>query len=120
MWFPTRSLTQTAGRLLRPALVMTGRRSHRLARSLAIDPSLDFNRLMSPQSPGSPAASESPPPARSAHVPVMLREVLQILELAPGLTVVDGTLGGAGHSRAILQRIGPTGRLIAQIGRAHV
>lgn len=71
------------------------------------------NRVMSPHLPGSPASPGSTPVTRSAHVPVLLREVLQVLDLAPGLTVVDGTLGGGGHSRAILQRIGPTGRLIA-------
>lgn len=52
------------------------------------------------------------PIPRTQHVPVLLREVLQVLDLAPGLTVVDGTFGAGGHSRAILQRIGPTGRLI--------
>jgi 16S rRNA (cytosine1402-N4)-methyltransferase len=46
------------------------------------------------------------------HVPVLLREVLQFLHLEPGLTVVDGTVGAAGHSREILRRIGPTGTLI--------
>ena len=80
---------------------------------MAIPPELGSNRLMSPQPPGSPAFPESSPPPRSAHVPVLLREVLQVLELAPDLKVVDGTLGGGGHSKAILQRIGPTGRLIA-------
>ena len=42
----------------------------------------------------------------------MLREVLQGLQLSPGLVVVDGTVGGGGHSRKICERIGPTGRLI--------
>jgi len=42
----------------------------------------------------------------------MLREVLQQLELQPGLTVLDGTVGAGGHSREIAQRIGPTGTLI--------
>jgi 16S rRNA (cytosine1402-N4)-methyltransferase len=49
---------------------------------------------------------------RSVHVPVLLREVLHALELAPGLTVVDGTVGAAGHSREILRRIGPESTLI--------
>lgn len=51
-------------------------------------------------------------PARSVHVPVLLRETLHALELAPGLTVVDGTVGAAGHSREILSRIGPESTLI--------
>lgn len=46
------------------------------------------------------------------HVPVLLREVLQQLDLQPGLTVLDGTVGAGGHSAQILKRIGPTGRLV--------
>ncbi len=42
----------------------------------------------------------------------MLAEVLAHLECAAGQTVVDGTLGGCGHARAILERIIPGGRLI--------
>ncbi|MFT4555654.1 MAG: 16S rRNA (cytosine1402-N4)-methyltransferase [Planctomycetaceae bacterium] len=48
----------------------------------------------------------------SVHVPVMLREVLQQLDLEPGLTVVDGTVGAGGHSRKISEQIGETGVLI--------
>src|SRR5262249_36625239 len=57
-----------------------------------------------------PAASKTTAP--SVHVPVMLREVLRGLELSPGLTVVDGTVGGGGHSKKICEQIGSTGRLI--------
>ncbi|MFO1022655.1 MAG: 16S rRNA (cytosine(1402)-N(4))-methyltransferase RsmH [Planctomycetales bacterium] len=46
------------------------------------------------------------------HIPVLRREVLQALELQPGMSVVDGTVGAGGHSRDILERIGPTGLLI--------
>jgi 16S rRNA (cytosine1402-N4)-methyltransferase len=46
------------------------------------------------------------------HVPVLLNEVLDLLALRPGHVVVDCTLGLGGHSAAMLQRIGPTGRLI--------
>ncbi|MBC7817620.1 MAG: 16S rRNA (cytosine(1402)-N(4))-methyltransferase RsmH [Planctomycetaceae bacterium] len=42
----------------------------------------------------------------------MLRETLQALDLSPGLTVVDGTVGGGGHSRHILPKILPDGVLI--------
>ncbi len=49
---------------------------------------------------------------RAVHVPVLLKEVLQFLQLESGLTVVDGTVGAAGHSREILRRIGPSGTLI--------
>ena len=46
------------------------------------------------------------------HVPVLLREVERALELIPGLIVVDGTVGAAGHSKMIANRIGSEGRLI--------
>ena len=51
-------------------------------------------------------------PQKAVHIPVLLREVLQHLDLQPGLTVVDGTVGAGGHSSQILKRIGPTGRLV--------
>lgn len=47
------------------------------------------------------------------HVPVMLAECLSALNIQPGHTVVDCTLGFGGHSLEILKRVGPTGRLIA-------
>ncbi len=46
------------------------------------------------------------------HRPVLLDEVLQALAPAPGMTVVDCTVGWAGHSAELLTRIGPTGLLI--------
>ncbi len=49
---------------------------------------------------------------RPVHVPVMPREVLQWLQLTPGLTVLDGTVGAGGHSTLIVKSIGVTGRLI--------
>ena len=45
------------------------------------------------------------------HVPVMLREVLACLDPRPGQAFADGTLGGGGHSEAILQAIGENGTL---------
>lgn len=47
------------------------------------------------------------------HVPVLLHEVLEGLAIRPNGVYVDGTFGGGGHSRAILEKLGPTGRLIA-------
>lgn len=47
------------------------------------------------------------------HVPVLLDEVLQALRPAPGMTMVDATLGGGGHSRALAERLAPGGHLVA-------
>lgn len=47
------------------------------------------------------------------HVPVLLDDVLRILNPRPGQTIVDCTLGLGGHSAALLERIGPTGKLIS-------
>lgn len=49
---------------------------------------------------------------QSVHVPVMFREVMHYLQLSEGLTVLDGTVGAAGHSRRILTQIGESGRLL--------
>ncbi len=48
----------------------------------------------------------------SLHKPVMLREALKALNLKPGQTIVDATVGTAGHSLEILKAISPGGRLI--------
>lgn len=47
-----------------------------------------------------------------AHVPVMLDEVMRLLACRAGGCYVDGTLGGGGYARAILQASGPDGRLL--------
>ncbi len=46
------------------------------------------------------------------HTPVMLGEVLEYLNLKPGQTIVDATLGLGGHSSRIVERIGETGVLV--------
>lgn len=46
------------------------------------------------------------------HVPVLLEEVLQFLEVRPGALYVDCTLGGGGHARAIMERSDGRARLI--------
>jgi 16S rRNA (cytosine1402-N4)-methyltransferase len=50
--------------------------------------------------------------SESVHQPVMLAEVLQALNLKPGGTYVDCTVGGGGHSREILRLTAPDGVLI--------
>ena len=45
------------------------------------------------------------------HVPVLLNETVDGLNLHPEGTYVDATFGGGGHSREILRRLGPEGRL---------
>jgi len=47
------------------------------------------------------------------HRAVLLAESLEALALRPDGTYVDGSFGRGGHSRAILERLGPAGRLIA-------
>jgi len=46
------------------------------------------------------------------HIPVMLSEVVEYLNCRPGKIVIDGTIGGTGHTTAILDRIHPNGCLI--------
>lgn len=47
------------------------------------------------------------------HKPVMLTEAVAALNIHSGTCIVDGTFGRGGHSRLILDKIGPTGRLLA-------
>lgn len=49
---------------------------------------------------------------RSAHRPLLLREVLRVLSPRAGDVVVDATLGGGGHAQALLGHGQPGGRLI--------
>lgn len=49
----------------------------------------------------------------SVHVPVLLNEVLDALDVRPGQTIADGTLGGGGHSRRLAELVGQSGLLIA-------
>ena len=55
----------------------------------------------------------SPAVSPSAHITVLLREAVDALAIKPDGVYVDGTFGRGGHSRAILEQLGPNGRLIA-------
>ena len=46
------------------------------------------------------------------HIPVLFHEIMDIMAPQPGEVFVDCTLGGGGHSRGFLERMGDDGRLI--------
>jgi len=47
------------------------------------------------------------------HVPVMLKEGIEYLNLKPGQIIVDCTLGGTGYTREIAKLVGEKGKVIA-------
>lgn len=47
------------------------------------------------------------------HVPVLFNECIEGLNINPDGTYIDLTLGGGGHSRGILEKLSPKGRLIS-------
>lgn len=51
--------------------------------------------------------------AHSIHIPVLSHEVLDYLQPKPGQVIVDGTLGGGGHTRLIAERVNPGGFVLA-------
>lgn len=60
-----------------------------------------------------PAVSTRMAEAPAAHASVMLAEAVAALALRPAGRYVDATFGRGGHSRAILDGLGPDGRLVA-------
>jgi 16S rRNA (cytosine1402-N4)-methyltransferase len=46
------------------------------------------------------------------HVPVLLQDAIELLNVRAGSVIADCTLGLAGHAAEIMRRLGPTGRLI--------
>ena len=49
----------------------------------------------------------------NSHTPVLLEEAIEALAIVPDGQYIDGTFGRGGHTRAILERLGPAGRLFA-------
>ncbi len=47
-----------------------------------------------------------------AHIPILIREILGLLDIRKSDTVVDGTLNGGGHSREMLNRLGREGSYV--------
>lgn len=52
-------------------------------------------------------------PEQVYHVPALLPQCMEALDIHPDGIYVDATYGGGGHSRAILSHLGPDGRLLA-------
>lgn len=48
-----------------------------------------------------------------SHIPVLLMEAVEALEIKADGLYLDGTFGRGGHSSAIIDRLGPSGRLLA-------
>ncbi|HOZ53264.1 MAG TPA: 16S rRNA (cytosine(1402)-N(4))-methyltransferase RsmH [bacterium] len=47
------------------------------------------------------------------HIPVMLKEIIELLNIKKGGQYIDGTLGGGGYTRAISQAIGERGKILS-------
>lgn len=47
-----------------------------------------------------------------SHIPVLLEEVIRVVEPKPGDFVIDGTLGAGGHARELVKRIRPSGTFL--------
>ncbi|MHB8508264.1 MAG: 16S rRNA (cytosine(1402)-N(4))-methyltransferase RsmH [Candidatus Dormibacteria bacterium] len=68
---------------------------------------------MTSPGPARRTPSSSRPGSPDTHAPVLLQASIEILQPRVGAVFMDGTFGGGGHSRAILQRILPGGLLLA-------
>ncbi len=67
---------------------------------------------MTSSSPGSPGTGLRSWGEGRRHVPVLSKEAIEFLQVRPGSTILDATLGLAGHASEIIRRLGPKGKLI--------
>ena len=74
---------------------------------LAADPwQEEWSLSNAPEAPSDdrvPEVDDRESPASDYHVPVLLEEVVAALQPGPGRCFFDGTLGGGGHSEALLR-----------------
>src|SRR5216683_1001431 len=63
-------------------------------------------------SPAQQGREECMQTGNTQHVPVMLQEVLKFLRPGASGYYIDGTLGGGGHTQAILERSAPDGKVL--------
>jgi 16S rRNA (cytosine1402-N4)-methyltransferase len=47
------------------------------------------------------------------HIPVLLQEVTQVLNVTPGAFIIDGTLGGGGYTKTIAEQMEHSGTILA-------
>jgi 16S rRNA (cytosine1402-N4)-methyltransferase len=67
------------------------------------------NKNSNPELPGQTGGNAG----SDYHVPVLYQESIDALNIQPDGIYVDCTFGGGGHSRGILEKLGPKGRLVA-------
>ncbi len=51
-------------------------------------------------------------PPKASHTPVLLAEILEGLQVRPGSRMIDGTIGGGGHTAAMMANSAPDGRIL--------
>lgn len=60
----------------------------------------------------SPVLKVNSQESKVVHIPVLSREVIELLALKPNDNAIDCTLGGGGHSRMILEKTKPEGKIL--------